>query len=328
MMQKYIRRMLISMVMAAAFNAQVNAFRMCPLLQRVARSRTRQGPTPPRASQNADWSLESATARRSVLALLPSILVGHVLVAQAEDLEEEEEEEAPTVSRASRKVSPEPIAAASEVTDRVFMDIKIQGVNAASDGGGQNRGSNIDSQAAAEGRIVIGLFGKAAPETSSMFKELFQGKLAAACQEMNIEAATQRGLLQKKQPFKQSKAAEGKPVNLEDSQVWRIIEDERIDFGRLKGKFMLREAPSNDDSNALKHDRVGIVSTKLGGGVFEFTISSSANPKLDDKRIVFGQVLQGFDLIAKLNKTPVKKYAGDLGNKEEASASDPACFYG
>ena len=31
---------------------------------------------------------------------------------------------------------------------------------------------------------------------------------------------------------------------------------------------------------------------------------------------MFGQVLEGFDLIEKLNKTPVKKYAGDLGNIE------------
>ena len=181
----------------------------------------------------------------------------------------EQEEEAPAASSAADvRRKEEPVATAAEVTDRIFMDIKIQGVNVASD---NKRGSNIGDQIAAEGRVVIGLYGKAAPVTANFFKDLFSGTLAAECQKMNIEAATQREMLQKKQPFKQCKAAEGKPVNLEDSQVWRILEDERIDFGRLKGKFLLRQAPIFDETNALKHDRAGVVSTKKGGGVFEFS---------------------------------------------------------
>jgi len=39
-------------------------------------------------------------------------------------------------------------------------------------------------------------------------------------------------------------------------------------------------------------------------------------------------VLEGFDLITKLNNTPVKKFAGNLGEKEDASATDGACYYG
>jgi len=178
----------------------------------------------------------------------------------------EQEEEVPAASSVRRKE--EPVATAAEVTDCIFMDIKIQGVNVASD---NKRGSNIGDQIAAEGRVVIGLYGKTAPVTADFFKDLFAGTLAAECQKMNIEVATQREMLQKKQPFKQCKAAEGKPVNLEDSQVWRILEDERIDFGRLKGKFLLRQAPIFDETNALKHDRAGVVSTKKGGGVFEFS---------------------------------------------------------
>jgi len=215
--------------------------------------------------------------------------------------------------------------AAAEITDRIYLDLKIAGVNAAS---ASDRGSNLDKQSADEGRLVIGLYGKEAPEMCRMFKELFAGSLAAPCKDVNFDAAIQREMLQKKQPVKQCKAAESKPVDLIDSTIWRIIENERIDFGRLKGKFMLRQAPSASDSNALTHDRAGVVSTKKGGGVFEFSVAPQANKKLDESNVVFGQVLSGLDIIDKLNQTPVKKYVGNLGNSDDASATDAGCYYG
>ena len=234
----------------------------------------------------------------------------HPAFADEEDAEEEEEEE---------------VAAAAEITDRLFIDLKVAGVNSAS---ASNRGSNLERQAADEGRLVIGLYGKEAPEATQMFKDLFAGSLAAVCKDVTLDAAIQRELLQKKQPVKQCKAAESKPVDLVDSTIWRIIENERIDFGRLKGKFMLRQAPNTNDSNSLKHDRAGVLSTKKGGGVFEFSVAPGANPKLDASNVVFGQVLQGMSLIEKLNRTPVKKYAGNLGESEDASATDAGCYYG
>lgn len=62
----------------------------------------------------------------------------------------------------------EGVPVADEVTDRVFLDVKFQGVNAATIKG--SRESNLDAQAAGEGRIVIGLFGDAAPKTVAVFK--------------------------------------------------------------------------------------------------------------------------------------------------------------
>jgi hypothetical protein len=62
----------------------------------------------------------------------------------------------------------EGVPVADEVTDRVFLDVKFQGVNAATNKG--SRESNLDAQAAGEGRIVIGLFGDAAPKTVAVFK--------------------------------------------------------------------------------------------------------------------------------------------------------------
>lgn len=51
-------------------------------------------------------------------------------------------------------------------------------------------------------------------------------------------------------------------VNLEDSSVWRIVQDEVVSFGRLKGKFQLREAPgNNDEGRTLSHNAPGLVTT-------------------------------------------------------------------
>ena len=50
-------------------------------------------------------------------------------------------------------------------------------------------------------------------------RALVAGELAAECKDVSIDAAIQREMLQKKQPVKQCKAAESKPVNLEDSTV-------------------------------------------------------------------------------------------------------------
>ena len=102
-------------------------------------------------------TLEHAESRRAALArgrAFMALGLLHGLVAAADaDSETDGEEGVPV---------------ADEVTDRVFLDVKFQGVNAATIKG--SRESNLDAQAAGEGRIVIGLFGDAAPKTVAVFK--------------------------------------------------------------------------------------------------------------------------------------------------------------
>jgi len=211
------------------------------------------------------------------------------------------------------------------ITDKVYMDVSIQGVNAASKGS-EERESNISKQAAGSGRIVIGLYGEDAPETVAMFKQLFAGTLVTKCQDIVIDAPIAREALQKSKPIKQCKASQTKPINLEDSSVWRIVKDELVSFGRLKGKFQLREAPGNSDTGKLSHDAVGLLTTARGGGTFDFGITSGVKgtAELDSTNIVFGKVLEGLDLVEKLNQTPVKQYAAGLGSESKAKA----CIYG
>ena len=51
------------------------------------------------------------------------------------------------------------------------------------------------------------------------FKALASGVLVVPCQEASFEAAIAREALQKKQPIKQCKAAEAKPVDLGDRRA-------------------------------------------------------------------------------------------------------------
>ncbi|KAJ1494097.1 hypothetical protein T484DRAFT_1927930 [Baffinella frigidus] len=273
-------------------------------------------------------------------ALLQVLAPGEAWAKNAVAEEEVAEEEAVAEAVEAADALPEEAAEAVEavvveaadaagvVTDRIFLDIKIQGVNSANKAN-EGRSSNLDAQAALEGRIVIGLFGEDAPETAAMFKAVAAGTLVVPCQEVIIEAAIAREALQKKQPIKQCKASEKKPVDLLDSSVWRIIKDKRVDFGRLKGKFLLRKAPESADANALTHDRPGMVSARKGGGQFEFSIAPAANSNLDKTNVVFGQVLEGGDILAKLNNTPVKQFAGGMGGGEDdATSTLAACYYG
>jgi len=67
---------------------------------------------------------------------------------------------------------------------------QIVGVNSAASGAGASkRASNLDAQAAAKGRIVIGLFGTSTPETAKIFRDLCAGELSAVCKDVNYEAA-------------------------------------------------------------------------------------------------------------------------------------------
>ena len=137
-----------------------------------------------------------------------------------------------------------------------------------------------------------------------------------------------RELLGKKKMDRQCQVSAAKPVSLEGSQVWRIIQDKRIDLGRLAGKFALRRAPITTDANTLRHDTAGVVSARRGGGSFDFTIAPGPNAALDGDNVVFGAVLEGLDIVDRLNRTPVKLYAGGLGGDGGGDSRQSACYYG
>ena len=120
-------------------------------------------------------------------------------------------------------------------------------------------------------------------------------------------------------------------VNYDYSSVWRVVKDERIDLGAISGKFIARENPTFEDAKSgLTHDAAGVVSVRRGDdGGYGFTISASKgnNPTLDEDNVVVGRVVEGMDVVERLNALPVVKSALAGGQKAKAAPSR-GCRYG
>lgn len=214
----------------------------------------------------------------------------------------------------------------AEVTDKVYVDIKglppTEGVPA----GGTRR-------------IVIGLFGKEAPNSVGKLVKLMSNEgLPATCKPKE-ERLLQKDQLEANKVYNSCVEGQDKGVNYDFAQIWRIIKGERIDFGSVAGRFIAREFPNWEESkpNGLKHTAPGVVSVRRGSDSgFSFTIypGSKVNPKdLDDNHIVVGQVIEGLDVIEALNETPVVKaakvnYMGLTGGPNAKDAPTRACLYG
>lgn len=214
--------------------------------------------------------------------------------------------------------------AAAQVTDRIFVEVKGLG------------GSEPK-------RIIIGLFGKDAPRSTKMLKQLVNTKegLPAPCKP-KTERTLQKGQLEANKVYNTCIESQDKGVNYEYSQIWRIVPNERIDVGAVSGKYIARESPNWQEDNTgseLKHDRPGIVSVRKGtDSGFGFTIypggnnNSNAAQLLDKEHIVVGQV-ENLDIVQELNAVPVivsskVNYMGLTGGPTTKAAPTRACQYG
>ena len=121
---------------------------------------------------------------------------------------------------------PEPAAA---ITDKVFVEVK--GLPAS------------DGSAPTTQRIVIGLFGKEAPKSVDKLKKLMGPGLPAVCKPKE-ERVLQREQLEANKVYNSCIEGQSNGVNYDYAQIWRIIKDERIDFGSVAGKFVAREYPT------------------------------------------------------------------------------------
>lgn len=130
------------------------------------------------------------------------------------------------------------------------------------------------------GRVVMGLYGKEAPNTVENFMRLVEGR------------------------------GQGGATYL-FSSVFRVEPGKCIDLGRITGgggkklekkineSGVMRvssanaaEWTRNDDTNLLRHDKPFLLTTNRGGGTYEFSITLSPNAKLDRDHLVFGRMLE------------------------------------
>lgn len=172
------------------------------------------------------------------------------------------------------------------VTDRAYLDLRIGGQTAAQ-------------------RVVIGLFGDAAPNSVGTFKQ--------ACN----NAVRGRG---------------GAVAGYKYSTGSRVVRGRFVELGRVKQVDPNQTAgvpqrlpagvrPSlNNDLNELRHDARGVVGVKKGGGAFEFVIAFNEDQALDEEHIVIGRVMDGFSVLDALEKVPVTKKTSRDGFRKVGKA--------
>ena len=222
--------------------------------------------------------------------------------------------------------SPPMVSLASQVTDKIYLDIK--GL------------PTTEGEAPTTKRIVIGLFGKNAPQSTEKLKKLVGSEgLPAPCKPKE-ERLLQREQLEANKVYNSCIENQEKGVNYDYAQIWRVIKGERIDFGSVAGRFVARENPLWDEitsSSVLKHDRAGLVSVRRGSDSgFGFTVYPGGKgdiADLDENHIIVGQVLEGMDVIEAINNIPVitsakVNYMALTGGPNNQSAPSRACRYG
>lgn len=161
----------------------------------------------------------------------------------------------------------------AEVTDRVYLDVKVAGELA--------------------GRVTVGLFGREAPASVDSFKTAANGGLHG-----------RGGAVAGYRYSAGAKVVRGRYVEL--GRV-KQIDALNQNAGVAQRQTRVILPPENREENALRHDARGVVSVRRGGGSFEFVVALAADEALDDTNIVIGRVLAGEDVLERLAKVPTTK---------------------
>eukprot|EP00638_Chattonella_subsalsa_P002538 CAMPEP_0117759204 /NCGR_PEP_ID=MMETSP0947-20121206/15872_1 /TAXON_ID=44440 /ORGANISM="Chattonella subsalsa, Strain CCMP2191" /LENGTH=275 /DNA_ID=CAMNT_0005579613 /DNA_START=130 /DNA_END=957 /DNA_ORIENTATION=+ len=171
-----------------------------------------------------------------------------------------------------------------KITHKVFMEIKIASILDAS--------NNYSSYGDYRGQLVFGLYGKDAPKSTNIMLKFMEGT--------NEESPTYAtGLMTRSTPgviMEGGKIKNLNPVTLAGVQQYEY-----------RGNIVL--VPSAVEPSPIKHVRRGLLTREVFSNSPEFGITLDIAPDLDDGRhTVFGELLEGDEVLQRLEEIPTYSY--------------------